>query len=75
MHPDTKTKLDVLGVDQTFNRGNCAAVADATVSSMADVESATGQSVRVGFDRAYHPRDAGFALCPLGRPTPREKHR
>ena len=67
MHPDTKTKAGVLGVDRTINP-----VDDATVSSMADVASGTAQSVRVGFEHAYHPRDAGFALCPLGRPKPRE---
>lgn len=47
MHAGVKTKAGVLGVDQTLNRGDCAAVAGSTVSSMADTSSAMGKGVGV----------------------------
>ncbi|MEM1361920.1 MAG: alkaline phosphatase [Pseudomonadota bacterium] len=47
MHTGIKTRLGVLGVNETVIRGDCAAVAGATVASISDVATAMGKSVGI----------------------------
>ncbi len=60
MHSGVKTKEGVIGVDETLNRGDCAAVEGASVTSVAEILAEAGKSVGVvSTARITHATPAG----------------